>query len=271
MADGIATEVWGFLNTNFSAALFGAFAGALSAQMIAARSDRRQRLSAEIAGVNNSIQLANAITNTFLMLKGQHVSPMTRIYQKQFNDYVDLVIHPPVAKPIAQHIHTVAMNFHALAIPLTPITELRETILDRVPTSIQAISVSVILHQCIDSLASSLTDRLSTIEAIQAYPFEVRPDVYFGLRNPRGFDERYADSMTAIFNYTDDCIYFSMLLSDVLIRHGEKLGAKAGRNAPHVGKLDYSSVDTALLPDHANYPSFEKTFRPAVKNTHVVM
>ncbi len=251
--------VWHILNSNFSAALFGALAGALSARYIAKRVEHRQRLCDEISGVNNAIALAVSITNTFVAMKRQHIMSMAKMYEATFQEYVALLQNPP-AQPMEFEFIT---DFRALAMPLTCIVELRQTILDKVKSSVAAISISVPLHQSIESLRGVLALRERSFERLRMLPPAQRIIAYFGLRTPEGhIDTSFSDALSAIISYVDDGIYFPILLCEILTAHAQKLAKEYGKNAPQVKTINYQEIaGAAFLPDRANYPDFEKTYR----------
>lgn len=254
-----AETVWAFFNTNFSAALFGALAGALSAHSISARAERRKRLRDEIAGVNSAIALANTISNAFISIKRQHVMGMAALYKHAFDDFIAVLITPPVVPTEI----SVLFDIRTLTMPLTPIAELRKTLLDRVPGAGAAISISVVLHQCIASLTEVLVAREKTLASLYAMNVEDRAYAYFGLRTVGGhIDERYADEVNGIISLVDDGIYFPMLLVELLVTYGERLRKAYGRNAPEVKPITYQKVaEDGLMPDPANYPDYEKAYR----------
>jgi hypothetical protein len=262
----LGQPLWGLLNSNFSAALFGALAGALSAHFIAAKAERDRQLRAEIAGVNNALELTNSISNTFLGLKRQHVNPLLDAYRRSFGEYVAFMAqqHPPPPAPPA--VLTILFDLRTLQVPLTPIAELRSTILSRSPNSSHAISLSVTLHQTISTLSEVIQKRNDMVLTLGTLPTEQRADICFGLRQSAGrIDETYPNLITGIWQHTDDAIYFSILLVDVLYAHGRALAKRYGRRAPRVLSVDRSRVPTCLLPNSADYPDFEAQFRPPAK------
>jgi hypothetical protein len=256
-----AANVWQFLNSNFSAALFGALAGALGAHFIAARNEKKRLLISEIAGVNNAIELSNSITNTFFNVKLQHVRPLEETYKRDFTEFVRITTMPsppPVYNFIA--------DFRVFPMPLTPIAELRETILSRIQSATRAISVSVPLHQSISTLTGVGQLRAAAIQALRQRSDADRVAAYFGLRESSGnFDESYPGLIFGLSSCTDDAIYFSMLLSELLIAHGKRLAKQYGRKAPRVVTFEYKDVEPGLLPDRVNYIQYEKQFRSHIK------
>jgi hypothetical protein len=262
----IAATCWAYLNSNFAAALFGALAGALSAHTIATRAEKRKSIKEEIAGVNSAVVLANSITNTFIAVKRQHVVMMAAFYKRQFDEYVQLVLHPP-AQPTEYAFIT---DFRSLTPPLTSIVELRRTLDERVSSFGKAISVSVTLHQSIQSLGQVLVARERNFEKLRLLPTQDRLCAYFGLLNGAGnLDEAYPNLMTAIVEYVDDGIYFPMLLCELLEIHGRSLAKRYGRNSPVINSIKYGPEESGLLPDRTKYPDFERDFRPRTSMPHL--
>lgn len=252
--------IWDKLNSNFSAALWGALIGALAARYISRNVEHRQRLRDEISGVNNAIALAVNITNTFVGMKRQHTLGMSRMYQRTFDEYTRVLRTPPNQPTIFEFI----ADFRVLQMPLTCIVELRQTILEKVKSSIGAINISVSLHQSIDSLGLVLERLPQSIERLRAMPNDGDRIIgYFGLKTPQGhIDASYSDNVTAIFSYVDDGIYFPMLLCEVLTAHGKLLAEEYGKNAPAVKTITYEKFeDPDLLPDRTYYPDFERIYR----------
>jgi len=234
--------------------------GALAARYIARHVEHRQRLRDEIAGVNNSIALAVSITNTFVSMKRQYILGMSRMYEKTFQEYVGVLRAPPQHPQVFEFI----TDFRVLQMPLTCIIELRQTILEKVKSSIGAIHISITLHQSIDSLGLVLRRLPQDIERLRAIQADGdRIIAYFGLKTAdEHIDTSYPDDIGAIFSFVDDGIYFSMLLCEVLTAHGKKLAKEYGRNPPAVKTITYKEFeDTDLLPNRVYYPDFEKIYR----------
>jgi hypothetical protein len=149
--------------------------------------------------------------------------------------------------------------------PLTCIIELRQTILEKVKSSIHAINISVSLHQSLDGLSVVLKRIPEDIARLRAQPDAARIITYFGLRTPAGnVDTSYSDDISALFSFVDDGIYFPMLLCEVLTSHGQNLAKEFGKNPPKVKAITYKAFeDPDLLPDRSYYADFEQTYRLA--------
>lgn len=94
---------------------------------------------------------------------------------------------------------------------------------------------------------------------------ETQIALYFGLKTKAGHvDESYKDTMEALAQYTDDYIYFGMLLTEVLNRDGRRLALKYGKGAPKVSSMDYSDEQLRpLMPKRSGYADFERQYRGA--------
>jgi hypothetical protein len=85
---------------------------------------------------------------------------------------------------------------------------------------------------------------------------------YFGFRNANGVaGERFLVSIEAIYNQTDDCIFFSRILADDLLTYGNGLRRKnAWKYSLGVPKLkgaDWVKSDKdGLLPSKDSYSSW---------------
>jgi hypothetical protein len=68
--------------------------------------------------------------------------------------------------------------------------------------------------------------------------------------------------LDAIFQYTDDCIYFSIRLTNDLLEHGRALQKKYEtrfkEKAPRITVADFSKVEKGILPLAGNYLDWEK-------------
>ena len=89
------------------------------------------------------------------------------------------------------------------------------------------------------------------------------PPAYFGLKVGDRTDNRYASSIDGIYGYTDDCIFFSKLLSEDLTRYGNKLKTRLPSRwfstPPHIASADFSKAQKFIPPD-SSYPSWKTSF-----------
>jgi hypothetical protein len=79
-------------------------------------------------------------------------------------------------------------------------------------------------------------------------------------------DERFKASVEAIYNQTDDCIFFSRLLADDLLTYGNRLRRKNAwkyrLGIPKMKDADWSTAEgQGLLPTNEAYASWLGGFR----------
>jgi hypothetical protein len=103
-----------------------------------------------------------------------------------------------------------------------------------------------------------IRDSLSEQERIQ---------VYLGTRQAGETDVRFADNIKSLSVLTDDCVFFSMELTDELTRSGNKLRLrnkfKFRLGVPKFLPADWSAAkQNDLLPDVAQYSDWIKNFKP---------
>jgi len=66
--------------------------------------------------------------------------------------------------------------------------------------------------------------------------------------------------MEAVEHNVDDCIYFAMLLQDLLKTHVDHMRRKMWWRAPGALTFDYGKAKD-LLPDRSGFADFESQFR----------
>jgi hypothetical protein len=260
MAD--PSPIWDFLNQEFTKAfvgsLAGAGAGAWAAQYIVEKSKVREELLREIRSTNAAITLVFGVANTFLNVKMQHVQAM----YENFNRDKEAVLeakknHTPGNKKEFRF----AADVRFLDPPKVPLPQLQKLVFESINAPTRAISLIESLDRAVDTLNNFLTMRNDLIKEFKDTGFS--PAAYFGLKVGDMSDERYASTIKAIYESTDDCIYFSKLLSEDLTKHGNKLKARVPRRffgtAPNIVTADFSKAE-AYIPAASKYPSWQTAF-----------
>jgi hypothetical protein len=255
-------KFWDLLNSNFSTALLGAFGGAVAAQIAAARSDRKKRLIEEIRSTNAAITVAFSITNSFCNLKTQHVKKLTENYQSQKTGMLKAQKARTSAPAGQKIIFEFKADFRSLPSFDTPIKTLETLLFEKLSITGRPLSLVTVLSQSIDGLNAARTLRNSIIEKCKSLPEGVTPPIYFGLPFAGGHvDSSYPDCIGAIATHTDDCIFFSKLIGEDLVKHGEKLAKQFGRNAPKIVKSDFSNLPKGIIPEENLYSDWIKNFK----------
>lgn len=254
------SPVWDFLNQEFTKSFVGSMAGAAggawAAQFIAERSKGREELLKEIRNTNAAITLAFGMTNTFLNIKMQHVEML----RNKFNEDRQRLLKVQMETGPQPKIFEFQADVQFLHMPKVPMRQLLKLAFENISTPTRAISLVEALDRAVHALEQMLAMRNALIEEFrQGFP----PPAYFGLKVGDRIDNRYASSIDGIYGYTDDCIFFSKLLSEDLTRYGNKLKDRLPRRwfstAPHIASADFSPAQKFIPPD-SNYPSCKTSF-----------
>ncbi|HWA91164.1 MAG TPA: hypothetical protein VG889_14090 [Rhizomicrobium sp.] len=268
MMDG--ADLFAFFNSNFFSAAFGAVAGALAATWLGRRKEKQRLLLHEIAACNVAIGQCAAIANVFVAIKRQRLVPMYKNYLAEHKRVLEAAIGPKHAQPVVLN---VSLDLQALTPAWTPIDALNNILSTRVLSAYEPTSLAASVTQAIHNQRHAMDQRNSLIKEYPTFSDDERMARYFGLSLPSGhIDRSYPDLMQGLIVYTDDCIYFSTLLSDVLTTHGEHLATRLGDLAPPIKRMDFSDVRRdGLMPDIAQYAAFERQYRPKNADISVVM
>jgi len=257
-----------FFNSNFFSAAFGALAGAFAATWLARRSEKERRLLDEVAACNVAIGQCAAIANVFVAIKRQRLKPMHDNYSAQFQSVLNAATANPPPPVLA-----ITFDLQAMTPAWTSIDALNTILSNRILSAYEPAALGASVTQAVHNQRHVTDKRNELIEKYPGYTEEEKWSRYFGLPLASGHTDRsYPDLMHGLVIYTDDCIYFTTLLADVLIAHGERLAAELGASAPIVKKLDFSDVQRdGLMPDLTQYAAFERQFRPKKADMVVTM
>jgi hypothetical protein len=153
-------------------------------------------------------------------------------------------------------------DFRTLSLLAFPTDILKTQVFERLSLTGRPLSLTAILVQTANSLNANLQSRNDLIQAIKAAGM-IPPDelarIYFGLSTRDGHtDQSYPDLLNGTYGHTDDVIFFSHLLCQDLIAHGERLRSQWSkrylRNRPILNKYDFKqAIDEGLMPDDKNY------------------
>ena len=256
-----------FLNSNFTAALAGAFFGALAAQRIGARAKQREELLSDIRSTNAAIMLAFIFCNAGLALKKQLVK---EIYDRYIATRTALNAH--IQRHSAakwQSTFEFQADLRAVQMPLLPLEVLRVQIFEKGSVTGRPLAVTAALIGSVEALAEILTKRTELIEQIRALSEGNDQSwwaMYFGLPYADGrLSEEFPDTVESMYRLTDDIIFFGELLASDLMTHGKNLVERRGKRG-RFERHKESFVDFAkarkegLMPDAANYADWLKGF-----------
>lgn len=265
--------LWTALNANFTIAfvggLTGAIGGALGAQYIAERMKRREERVREIRNTNAAIMTCFSICNTALIIKNQHVEPMRSAFEKQKADLEMFKAKQAEGKSLSDQVHQVTADFRQFSAPIAPIDTLKNIVFERISLYGRPLALVSVLEQSLTGLAQAIGHRGELIQRFQSgvIPKERFAHHYFGLRQANGeTDQEYSDTVSVIASYTDDVAFFSALLCEDLIKHGEEVRALVAKpndkSVPRVSKADFSGPKAkGLLPSDKDYADWLSGFQ----------
>jgi hypothetical protein len=240
----------------------GAFFGALGAQVITSRGQAKQAIVAELNSVSAALSLCFVICNRFISLKKQFIRPMRDQYEQTQKHYC----------ASRNAFHRAVFELHAdlqTILPTkVPTQALERYVFERISIRGRALPVASEVFSAIDSLNNCLNIRNSLVDDIQraSLPPKELAERYLGLTNASGVrDEKFKTNIAAIYNQTDDCIFFTRTLADDLLDYGTRLrwrNAWKFRRLPRVGSVDWSEAEAdGLMPPSKEYENWLKGFK----------
>ena len=261
-------EIKEFFNSVFFTAiagsLAGAFAGAYGAQRIAEKAKFREQLLKEIRGTNTAIMLAFGICNSLLSIKKQHVKTLKEDLDSQKTALLDHKQKRELGLISRDQEFHYKADLQTLSLPPLPVDILQTQIFEKLSLEGRPISLTTTLSQTIHSLSSALAMRNQQIEIYKENK-GVTPEEYFGLPLDGQVNEIYPSLINAIYQQTEDGIFFSHLLCQDMIEHGNKIVELFNKNfkkgAPTISKTDFSKAEKlGFMPNADNYADWLTAF-----------
>lgn len=260
-----------FVGSNLFMTIFGtlaaAFAGSFGAQHFINKQQKKDALLSEIRNINSAIMTAFNICNSCLSLKKQHVKSLKEEFDLKRNELEQFKKDMKNEANGPENIFAFRADFQSLP-PLTlPIELLEKQIFEKVSAKGRALGLTITLITTIQSLNRSINHRNTTIqwikENVPTEEHERLVQLYFGLPDRNGhIDNNYPDTINAINNLTDDCIFFSKLLCADLKEHGTKLKENLRDKSIVISEPDFEIAEKAeLMPDEENYDDWYKMFK----------
>ena len=278
----VSRENWSgiidFANSNFFTALIGslagAFAGAVAAQRVAERSKLREELLQEMRNTNAATAISFSIFNNLLSIKKQHVKDLKVKYDDQCNSLEEFKRQRVAGEIPMDEVFEFQANFFSIQTQTLPIDTLKAIVFERLSIVGRPLNLVVSLTQAIEDLKGSLMRRNSLIDDYKtkfATDKQLLVNLYFG--TPLGEGEvnlEYPSTVDAIYNQTDDGIYFSMLLCSDLHKHGISLSdifkKKFRDSPPPISEVDLTTIPVDLMPKTENYLDWDSSFKKKPPN-----
>lgn len=255
-----------FLNSNFTAALGGAFAGAMAAHSIANRSKLHATFQQEIRSTNAAIMVAFTICNAGLTLKKQLVKGIHDRYSAQRAELQLFKQRRALGETTGAF--KLDLDLRTVQMPILPIDVMRTLMYEKTSTRERPLAAMAALAGSAGTLSEVLIKRTELIDRFRSIG-DTHPDrVAMYLGEPYGIghvSEEFPDLVDAMQSLTDDVIFFSNLLIEDLTTHGEKVLAdykKANKKTEErISKIDLSPAHEAgLIPPKENYLDWIKGF-----------
>lgn len=258
-----------FLNSNFTAALAGALAGALVAQRIGDRAKQRESMLQEIRSTNAAIMASFAICNAGLALKEQFTKDIYDTYTVRKTELSEFQRKRAAGLQLAELPFEFQADFRTLQMPVVPIDVLRTRVYDNISTTGRPLALVAALVGSISSLADVIHKRNALIERFRNLGPEKAAQLsafYFGLPyGPGHVSTEFSDTIESLYRTNDDVIFFSELMGQDLMAHGNRI-LDQYRKVAKIKKEKISTVDftesrnQSLMPNAVDYPDWFKKF-----------
>lgn len=257
-------------STSLVGALAGAYAGAKAAQKITERSKERAEFQTQIRNTNAAITFSFMVCNAAISLKKQQTKGLCDTY---FNKKVELEGFLQKRKT-GEISHDIPFEFQAdlrsLPFPAVPIDALRSLTYEKLSVSTRPLALVATLAGALSSLADTMANRNSLIASFKQLSPQARdaalPALYFGRPYGDGhISTEYLDTMTGLQNLIDDVIFFSYLLCQDLVTHGNKVLDKFQSQfkgiIEQINAIELSPEKTAgLIPPYEQYSEWLSGF-----------
>lgn len=257
--------IFALLGSNLITALAGAFAGAYGAHRIAEYTKAKESTLNEIRSVNAAIMLSASIHTGFLNFKEKLIKPVKDQYENDRALFIEITAQRAEQVENAQAPLMITTDFRFFEQISLPTDILQEVNFQKISLNGRPLSLTTVLTQTSISINAMILSRNELCQHFKdngPWPSHVLAPLYFGVPDEHGnIDERYFSAVRAISEKVDDGIFFSGLLCEDLIQHGENVRAKFGKGAPAINKVDFSLAKRkGLLPDPDSYQSWYTGF-----------
>jgi len=233
-------------------ALFGAW--------ISSRGQSKRTIIDEIKALGAANAICFSIANRAMALKGQHTRSMKEAYDAA-TDAHDAAMTNNVGE------HTVVMDFQTLLAPTFPSASLEKIIVEKTNVGVAGVACAIALIGAIEELRGSLEYRTALADDFRkdaSAPLKVRIARYLGLFHNGFVDDRFRTNVDALVSHTDDCIFFSVRLSGILVRYEKKLRRRYWHMHLPVRKMAEPNWKKAreanLIPPDSEYMDWTSSF-----------
>jgi len=233
--------------------MIGAGFGAWAAGWIARRSKRLDSVNEEIRACNLATLLAQQAFNLALALKIDAIKPMTDAYDKARSEYLD-----PKAGGASE-----TQSLQKISPINPPLDALRTVALERLTLPGPATRAVLQVVESMNCLNRALTSRNELTDMFLHQQFPPGMDfhhMYFGVPKEGSCHAGYMDCMKSMARYTDDALFFSMTLGQMLDEQGVQLRKerkKLVRGKVSINRFRMAaSIPEGIIPDAKNYATW---------------
>jgi hypothetical protein len=241
------SSLWGVFNSNFWAALAGAFAGAVAASRFAARQEMRDDLERKVNEINAAISIAYSACEAYITHKEGLIDRLANAYRSEMTTYNE---SKPAQQTGARDISLSLMESTVLVVQCSALQEL----VFKIPSAAVIIRLVSILAHRNSVLNSCMSQRNELIRTMNLMDQSDRLALYFGLARKDGFvDKTYPYLINALSELSSDCIFFSWLICELLASEGLKI--RDDKNwLPSVVPVSFEeSIAAGLIPNPHSY------------------
>jgi hypothetical protein len=244
------TSLWVVFNSNFWAALAGAFAGAVAASKFAARQERRDDLVRIINETNAAISISYSAFEAYLAYKVGLIDDLTDAYHREITAYGELQARQPDGCP------NISLDMIEPHVGVVQCSALQDLIF-RIPSTTAIIRLAAILAHRNAILNGHMAQRNELIRAMRLMDGPERTALYFGLVKKGGFsDKTYPNLVNSLSDLTNDCIFFSWLICELLQAEGVQIRGDRSWLPPIVPISFQQPVADGVVPNPENYPGW---------------
>lgn len=258
-----------FMNSNFTAALAGAFAGAMAAHKIGSDAKKREQSLIDLRSTNAGIIYATTICSMAINLKGALVKDIHQNFQTEKKRLTEFLENRKIQGSELPRQYEFQADLRTLDMPRFPIEQFAKLVYEKIPIGGRSLAALAHLDGAIDSLRIRIQKRTSLIERFRNLNEDDRanfPFFYFGLPYSIGHvDAEFSDTVESIAHLTDDVIFFSHLLVKDLERYGRKLPTNKisllTKATTKVHEADFGKAEKeGLLPEENQYANWISGF-----------
>lgn len=243
----IAKWIGEFLNSNFTAALGGAFFGALAAKKIARDQKYQDEVGKEVRAINSALAICSLTTRQLFYLKKLRTKKIIEEYRRQRDLWIKTQNKAEVGK----------VELKVLANMFFPLETLKKEIEEKIFLEEKTYIRLLHLEETLRGLDVCFSKRNETIErmleklseGVDIYP------LYFGTKDEKNrIDQTYLGVMEGLEMRIDNGMYYAKKICEDLKKHGDETLKKIIEEFPKMKKtlkineIDFSYLEMEIFP-----------------------